>query len=78
MTASSDSLPIAARSDPDPVTNTEWKQLCDIMNGYIYTQTLVIACDFDLFTYLAQDPGATQEQVSQSLSIRPGLRRTCS
>ena len=43
------------------LSGAEWKQLCEIMNGYIYSQTLTTACDFDLFTHLSRRPGATQE-----------------
>jgi hypothetical protein len=75
MTTSSHSISSAAQSDPDPLTNKEWKQLCDVMNGYIYSQTLVTACDLDLFTLLSAHPGATQEQLAQSLGLSPHCTR---
>jgi precorrin-6B methylase 2 len=56
-------------SDPAPLTNAEWRQLCDVMNGYIYSQTLVTACDLDLFTCLSAHPGATQAQLAHSLGL---------
>jgi precorrin-6B methylase 2 len=62
-------------SDPTPLTNAEWKQLCDVMNGYIYSQTLVTACDLDLFTCLSAHPGATQAQLAQSLGLSPHCTR---
>jgi hypothetical protein len=55
------------------LSNEEWKQLCDVMNGYIYSQTLATACDLDLFSYLATNPGVTQEDLARSL----GLSRHC-
>ena len=51
------------------LSNKEWMSLCAIMNGYIYSQTLATACDFDLFTYLSKHPGATQEQVRDVLAL---------
>jgi hypothetical protein len=51
------------------LSNEEWMSLCAIMNGYIYSQTLATACDFDLFTYLSKRPGATQEEVSEVLAL---------
>ena len=39
------------------------------MNGYIYSQTLVSACDLGLFTYLAQHPGATREDLQSGLGL---------
>lgn len=62
-------ISVAAQSDLAPLSNTQWKQLCDVMNGYIYSQTLVSACDLDLFTYLSAHPGATQEELAQSLGL---------
>jgi len=75
MTTTSHSASIAAQSDPAPLTNTEWKQLCDVMNGYIYSQTLVTACDLDLFTHLSAHPGTTQEQLAHSLGLSPHCTR---
>ena len=74
-TTRSRKISITAQSDPAPLTNTEWKQLCDVMNGYIYSQTLVTACDLDLFTYLSAHPGATQEELAQSLGLSPHCTR---
>jgi precorrin-6B methylase 2 len=74
MTTPIRSNSIAAQSDP-PLTNTEWKQLCDVMNGYIYSQTLVTACDLELFTCLSAHPGATQGQLAQSLGLSPHCTR---
>jgi hypothetical protein len=51
------------------LSNEEWMSFCAIMNGYIYSQTLATACDFDLFTYLSKHPGATQEEVSEVLAL---------
>jgi precorrin-6B methylase 2 len=64
-----DSNPPTAQSATDPLSQSEWKQLCEVMNGYIYSQTLVTACDLDLFTYLSAHPGATQAQLGQSLAL---------
>jgi precorrin-6B methylase 2 len=52
-----------------PISNQEWKQLCEIMNGYIYSQTLVTACDLQLFTYLSQNPGVTREDLRRNLGL---------
>jgi len=60
-----------ATPSPAPVTPAEWKQLCGVMNGYVYSQTLVTACDLDLFTCLSAHAGATQAQVAQSLGLSP-------
>lgn len=37
------------------------------MNGYIYSQTLVTACDLGLFTLLSKIPGASQKELQKSL-----------
>jgi hypothetical protein len=47
----------------------EWKQFCDVMNGYIYSQTLATSCDFDLFTFLSKRGGANLEDVQTGLSL---------
>jgi hypothetical protein len=51
------------------ISNQEWQQLCEIMNGYIYSQTLVTACDLRLFTHLSRNPGATRKDLQQILGI---------
>jgi hypothetical protein len=51
------------------VSNREWQQLCEIMNGYIYSQTLVTACDLKLFTHLSEKPGATREDLERILGL---------
>src|SRR5260370_21981104 len=51
------------------LSNEEWVSFCAIMNGYIYSQTLATACDFDLFTYLSKRPGATQAELSEVLTL---------
>jgi Cyclopropane fatty acid synthase and related methyltransferases len=51
------------------LSNDEWKQFCDVMNGYIYSQTLATACDFDLFTFLSKRGGANLEDVRRGLSL---------
>jgi precorrin-6B methylase 2 len=52
-----------------PVSNQEWQELCKIMNGYIFSQTLVSACDLHLFTYLSQNQGATRDDLQRSLGL---------
>lgn len=51
------------------ISNQEWQQLCEIMNGYIYSQTLVTACDLQLFTYLSRNQGATREELRRNLEL---------
>ena len=75
MTTPSRSNYIAAQSDRAPLTNTEWKQLCEVMNGYIYSQTLATACDLNLFTYLSAHPHDTQEQLAEGLGLSPHCTR---
>jgi hypothetical protein len=41
------------------------------MNGYIYSQALMTACDFDLFSELSRHPGATQVDVQRLLGLSP-------
>jgi O-methyltransferase domain/Dimerisation domain len=60
---------VASEGDPASVTNTEWKQLCEVMNGYIYSQTLATACELDLFSWLSAHPGETQDQLAQRLGL---------
>jgi ubiquinone/menaquinone biosynthesis C-methylase UbiE len=47
----------------------DWNQLCQVMNGYVYSQILVTACDLDLFTFLARNPGATLHDLQQRLQL---------
>jgi precorrin-6B methylase 2 len=75
MTTPSSLNSIEAQSDRAPLTNTEWKQLCEVMNGYIYSQTLATACDLNLFTYLSTHSGDTQEQLAQGLGLSPHCTR---
>src|SRR5215469_10971668 len=49
----------------------EWNDLCRIMNGYIYAQTLATACDLDLFTYLSKFPGARLGDIESKLNLSP-------
>src|SRR5260370_20591591 len=51
------------------LSNEEGVSFCAIMNGYIYSQTLATACDFDLFTYLSKRPGATQAELTEVLKL---------
>lgn len=53
----------------------EWDQLCEVMNAYTYSQTLATASDFDLFTKLSRNPGATQEDLQTLLSLSPHATR---
>ena len=57
------------RPQPSSVSNREWQQLCQIMNGYIYSQTLVTACDLKLFNYLSRNQGATQDDLRRNLGL---------
>ena len=57
------------------LTEKHWKQLNELMNGYIYSQTLVSACNFDLFTLLSRKPGSVQEELCQSLGLSPYCTR---
>jgi O-methyltransferase domain/Dimerisation domain len=52
-----------------PITNAEWNQLCGIMNGYIYSQTLATACDLDVFTFLETHPQATLDAIAEGLGL---------
>jgi precorrin-6B methylase 2 len=52
-----------------PISNQEWQQLCEIMNGYIHSQTLVTACDLQLFNYLSRNGGATRDDLQRSLGL---------
>ena len=51
------------------ISHREWKELCEVMNGYIYSQTLVSACDLDLFTFLSQHPGAGRGDLERGLGL---------
>jgi len=59
----------AGRPQVFPISNKEWRQLCEIMNGYIYSQTLVTACDLQLFTYLSRNQGATRDDLRRNLGL---------
>lgn len=52
-----------------PLSREEWTQLCSVMNGYIYSQTLATACELGLFTHLSSSPGVTQEDLRASLRL---------
>ena len=52
-----------------PVSGADWQALCAVMNGYIHSQTLATACDFDLFTALSRCPGATQDDLRKLLGL---------
>ena len=45
------------------------------MNGYIYSQTLVAACELNVFAYLSAHPGATQEECGRGLNLSPYCTR---
>jgi hypothetical protein len=75
MTTQSNPVSSTTQGDAAPVTPAEWKQLCEVMNGYIYSQTLVTACELNLFSYLSAHPGATHEQLSQGLNLSPHCTR---
>ncbi|EKS6646001.1 hypothetical protein QCD58_004930 [Enterobacter hormaechei] len=47
--------------------NSEWKELCEIMNAYIKTQVLSTACDLKIFD--AINSGATVNSIAQRLMI---------
>lgn len=51
------------------ISHREWKELCEVMNVYIYSQTLVSACDLDLFTFLSQHPGAGRGDLERGLGL---------
>ncbi len=55
--------------DDGAISNRKWQQLCEIMNGYIYSQTLVTACELKLFTHLSRMPGATREDLQTILGL---------
>jgi methyltransferase len=52
-----------------PLSNDEWMQLCKVMNGYIYSQTLATGCDLALFTILSANPGATREELGPMMGL---------
>jgi hypothetical protein len=58
-----------------PVSSAQWSQLCEVMNGYVYSQILVTACDLDLFSLLSERPGATQQHISELLHLSPHSTR---
>jgi hypothetical protein len=51
------------------LSGAEWKRLCEVMNGYVYSQALASACELDLFTFLSAHPGSTREEVRKSLGL---------
>lgn len=51
------------------LSSDEWKRFCEIMNGYIYSQALATACEFDLFTHLSKHDGATLGELQEKLSL---------
>jgi hypothetical protein len=51
------------------LSTAEWNDLCQIMNGYINSQVLATACDFDLFGYLAEHSGATLDDIQKGLNL---------
>ena len=51
------------------LSNDEWTQLCQVMNGYIYSQTLATACELALFTFLSANPGATREALERAMGL---------
>lgn len=58
------------------ISGEEWKKLCEVMNGYVYSQILVTACEFDLFTHLSnRRRGSTQDEVQKDLSLSPYATR---
>jgi precorrin-6B methylase 2 len=59
----------APNAQAPPISKREWKELCEVMNGYIYSQTLVSACDLELFTYLSDHPGASRENLQRGLGL---------
>jgi O-methyltransferase domain/Dimerisation domain len=64
-----------ASSPSEQVTHREWKHLREIMNGYIYSQTLAAACELDLFSYLSAHPGVTQEELARGPNLSPYCTR---
>jgi hypothetical protein len=51
------------------LSSDEWTQLCQVMNGYIYSQTLATACDLGLFTFLSANPGATRDELARTMGL---------
>lgn len=51
------------------LNTSDWNKLGSLMNGYIYSIALSTACELDLFTWLSQNPGATQERIAETLSL---------
>jgi methyltransferase len=62
---------IAEATDAGAVSlsSADWTQLCNVMNGYVYSQALATACDLDLFTILSANPGATQEELGPRMGL---------
>ncbi len=53
------------------ITKEEWTLLFDTINAYVRTQTLITACDLDLFSLLASEPGLTLNEIAEKISISP-------
>lgn len=51
------------------VTAAEWRQLCSVMNGYVLSQTIVTACELNLFGFLERHSGADVRQVAEGLGL---------
>lgn len=51
------------------ISNSEWKQLCELLNGYIRTQVLNTACELEIFNLLAKKPKLTTNEIADELSI---------
>jgi ubiquinone/menaquinone biosynthesis C-methylase UbiE len=64
-----DSPAINSSEEASGLSHGDWTQLCEVMNGYIYSQALATACDLDLFTFLAQHPGALIQDVHEQLEL---------
>jgi hypothetical protein len=60
---------VTPNAEGAPLSNDEWTQLCKVMNGYIYSQTLATACDLGLFTILSSNPGATREELGPRMGL---------
>ncbi len=59
----------ASKAAEEPLSNNEWTQLCQVMNGYIYSQSLATACDLGLFAFLSAKPGATREELGRAMGL---------
>ena len=52
------------------LSKKEWDKFFNIMNGYVYTQTMAAACEFGLFDYLQENPGASAAEICKALDFR--------